>query len=61
MNAGQTCMAPDYCFVHEKVYDRFLQHLKVFTEELYSKNAQTSPDLSRPVNKMHYERIKVNP
>lgn len=58
MNAGQTCMAPDYCYVHDKVYDEFLALVRKFSLELYSANPQDSPALSRPVNQMHYERLK---
>lgn len=28
MNAGQTCVAPDYLFVHEDIKEAFLQALK---------------------------------
>jgi acyl-CoA reductase-like NAD-dependent aldehyde dehydrogenase len=27
-NAGQTCIAPDYVLVHEKVYDKLVQAIK---------------------------------
>jgi acyl-CoA reductase-like NAD-dependent aldehyde dehydrogenase len=58
VNAGQTCMAPDYCFVHDKVYDEFLALVKKFTLEMYTANSQDSPFLSRPINQLHYERLK---
>lgn len=28
MNAGQTCIAPDYILCHKKVHDKFLEYAK---------------------------------
>jgi len=30
INAGQTCIAPDYVYVHEEVKEQFLQHIKEY-------------------------------
>ena len=36
MNSGQTCVAPDYLLVHERVHDRFLDQLtRVFAHEFF--------------------------
>jgi aldehyde dehydrogenase (NAD+) len=35
-NAGQMCVAPDYLLVHDTVYDRFVEQLKIFVEKFYS-------------------------
>jgi aldehyde dehydrogenase (NAD+) len=35
LNAGQTCLAPDYLFVHEKIKDQFLAELKSEVELQY--------------------------
>jgi aldehyde dehydrogenase (NAD+) len=58
VNFGQTCIAPDYVYVHEKVYDEFLILLKAKTEELYSTDQRNSPYLSRAINDRHYQRVK---
>src|SRR3954470_14004177 len=34
-NAGQTCIAPDYLYVHKSIKEPFLQQLKETTYELY--------------------------
>ena len=52
VNAGQTCIAPDYVYVHEKHYDKFLALMK--------KKVKQSPDFCRIVNKMHFNRLKVS-
>uniref|UniRef100_UPI0040280942 aldehyde dehydrogenase family protein n=1 Tax=Candidatus Cryptobacteroides bacterium TaxID=3085639 RepID=UPI0040280942 len=57
LNAGQTCIAPDYLMVHEEVKDRFLKALgKAFTELLGS-NPQESRHFVRVVNDAAFERL----
>lgn len=57
LNAGQTCIAPDYLMVHEDVKDRFLEALgKAFTELLGS-NPQESGHFVRVVNDAAFERL----
>lgn len=57
LNAGQTCIAPDYLMVHEEVKDRFLKALgKAFTE-LLGKNPQESGHFVRVVNDAAFERL----
>ena len=35
LNAGQTCVAPDYVLVHKSVRKKLLTYLKRMTEKLY--------------------------
>ena len=57
LNAGQTCIAPDYLMVHEEVKDRFLEALgKAFTGLLGS-NPQESGHFVRVVNDAAFERL----
>lgn len=57
LNAGQTCIAPDYLMVHEDVKSRFLEALgKAFTELLGS-NPQESGHFVRVVNDAAFERL----
>jgi aldehyde dehydrogenase (NAD+) len=58
MNAGQTCVAPDYVYCHEKHYDAFLQLLKESYLNMYSKDPKSSNDLGRIITKQHYQRLK---
>ena len=60
LNNGQTCIAPDYLFIHEKVYFSFLESLESSVNHFYNPNGkgiQNSPDFARIVNKKHFERI----
>ena len=56
-NAGQSCTSPDYVYVHEKVYDTFIQKLTSTVNEFYGENAAKSPDFGRIINERHFDRI----
>lgn len=53
MNAGQTCVAPDYILVHDSVVDEFLEALKTETERMFKDKA----NLSRLIHEGHYVHI----
>lgn len=57
MNAGQTCIAPDYVYVHSKVKEEFLLHLKQATSELYGTEPLTNKDYTHIVSERHFNRL----
>ena len=57
LNAGQTCVAPDYVLVHSKVKEVFLKHFKNHVQAFYGKEAKESPDYPRIVNEDHFDRL----
>jgi aldehyde dehydrogenase (NAD+) len=57
MNAGQTCVAPDFVLIDRCVRDRFLPALKQAVREFYGENPQKSPDYGRIINRQHFERL----
>lgn len=57
-NAGQTCVAPDYVYVHEKIYMKFLRALKRQIQRMYSKRPLNNKDYARIINKNHFERLQ---
>lgn len=57
LNAGQTCVAPDYCLVDQAVADEFIASLKVSIQELYGQETQQNPDYGRIVNQRHSQRL----
>ena len=57
INAGQTCIAPDYVLVDAKIKDQLVQTIQVEIEKAYGVNAAQSPDFTRIVNKTHYNRL----
>ena len=57
LNAGQTCVAPDYVMVHQSVKEVFLGKLKARIIHCYGEDAMTSPDFARIVSDNHFQRI----
>ncbi|WP_422859899.1 aldehyde dehydrogenase [Flagellimonas sp. S174] len=58
MNAGQTCVAPDYILVHESVKDGFVDALKENIRKFYGNPIETSKDFARITTKKHYQSLK---
>lgn len=57
-NSGQTCIAPDYLYVHQNIKDEFLLHLKNAIKELYGENPLDNPNYTRIVSEKHFNRLK---
>ncbi len=58
MNAGQTCIAPDYILVQNKVKAAFVALLKAEIEAAYGSDAENSPDLARIINTKNFDRLQ---
>lgn len=58
MNAGQTCVAPDYILVDETKKEQLIGELIKTVIRMYGENAQESPDYGRIVNGQHFSRIR---
>lgn len=57
-NTGQTCVAPDYLFVHSSVYEKLMKAIRKTIEQFYGKNPQQSPDYGRVINERQFHRLK---
>ena len=57
LNAGQTCIAPDYILIHEKVKDDFVASLKTVIENAYGENPKVSDDYPRIINQRNFHRL----
>ena len=57
LNAGQTCIAPDYVLVDEPVREAFLDHLDRAITTFYGDDPHTSPDYGRIVSDRHFDRL----
>lgn len=55
LNAGQTCVAPDYILVDEKVKDSFLDSLKTFIEK--NKYVPDAKEYTRIINDRNFDRL----
>jgi aldehyde dehydrogenase (NAD+) len=57
LNAGQTCIAPDYLVVHSKIKAQFIEFLKEEITIAYGVTPESSPDFARIVNAKNWERL----
>ena len=57
INAGQTCIAPDYVLVHESIKDAFIDELIKVILKFYGKDAATHPRYCRIINDRHFQRL----
>ena len=57
MNAGQTCVAPDFVLVNRDVRERFVAALGKSLAEFYGVDARASADYGRIINAGHFERL----
>jgi aldehyde dehydrogenase (NAD+) len=58
LNAGQTCVAPDYVLVDREVEQPLLDALAATVTTFYGANPRQSPDYARVVNDRHFERLR---
>jgi aldehyde dehydrogenase (NAD+) len=56
-NAGQTCIAPDYIYVNNKIKDKFLARVKHYIEEFFGPADKPSDDLGRLISDRHFDRV----
>lgn len=57
VNAGQTCIAPDYVIVHESRYSALVDAFKAAITQFYGDLRQAPADYPRLIHKAHYERL----
>lgn len=58
INAGQTCIAPDYVLVHKEVLKPFLLEVRKTLLKFYGEDPQKSKDYSRIINKHALKRLQ---
>jgi len=60
INAGQSCIAPDYLFVHNRVREEFVEHCRRLLQERYGTDGDDTadhPDLARMINRQQAQRV----
>lgn len=57
INAGQTCIAPDYILVQKDMKNKFVGYLKDEITAAYGSNPKESPDFARIVNSKNWSRL----
>ena len=58
INNGQTCIAPDYVYVHEDIKEELLFELKTEIIRSFTETPNTSKDYTRIVNGTHFDRLE---
>jgi aldehyde dehydrogenase (NAD+) len=57
LNAGQTCIAPDYVLIHRKIKDDFVEKMIRTIFSFYGEDPMKSPDYARIINERHFNRL----
>ena len=57
LNAGQSCVAPDYLFAQKDIKKTLTEALKKYIKLFYGENPEENPDFSRIINDKHFERL----
>lgn len=58
INSGQTCIAPDYVFVHKDIKDKFIASVKDHIHKSYGDHPIEHPDYCKIINQRQYDRLK---
>lgn len=69
INAGQTCVAPDYILCSKDIQEQFINEAKAVFKEWYGDDIKRSPDLTRIINAGNFQWVsskwtaltKINP
>ncbi|RKH36025.1 aldehyde dehydrogenase family protein [Corallococcus praedator] len=59
VNAGQTCIAPDYVLIPPDLKGRFTDLVQKAVKSFYGADARESSDYGRIINARHFERVSA--
>ena len=57
LNAGQTCVAPDYLLVHREVKNTLVAYMRRYLQLFYGKKPLENPDYPKIINEKHFLRL----
>ncbi|QEN04125.1 aldehyde dehydrogenase [Thiospirochaeta perfilievii] len=57
LNGGQTCVAPDYIYIHKDIKKTFIQKFIQFTTEFYGDNPISSNNYCKIISENHFKRL----
>ncbi|MDQ0268290.1 aldehyde dehydrogenase [Cytobacillus purgationiresistens] len=57
LNAGQTCVAPDYAYIHSSVKEKFIKEAKKAIEDLFTSDPIASGNFTKIVSEKHFNRL----
>jgi len=59
VNAGQTCVAPDYVLAHADIADKLVDEIRKSVDDFYGADPQQSGDFARISSPRHFSRLKA--
>lgn len=57
INAGQTCIAPDYIMVHDTVKEKLIDKMKYYITQFYGNEPCNNSEYPKVINKNHFKRL----
>jgi len=57
LNAGQTCVAPDYLLVDRRIREPLVEELRKALHGFFGDDPRTSPDYGRIIHRAHFDRL----
>ena len=57
INCGQTCIAPDYVYVHSSLKNELVKHIQQNIVDFYGENPLQNESYPKMVNKKHFDRV----
>ncbi|PKK98861.1 MAG: aldehyde dehydrogenase family protein [Tenericutes bacterium HGW-Tenericutes-2] len=57
INAGQTCIAPDYILIKEELKNEFLKQIKKHIESWFGEDPLSHPDYPKIINEKNHQRL----
>ncbi len=57
LNAGQTCIAPDYLLIHKSLQQQFVEEFKAAVERLHGRDPRQSEHYVRLVSERAFDRV----
>lgn len=57
LNAGQTCVAPDYLLIREDLKEQFVEYMKEIIHEFFDDDPLSHPQLVKIINQKHFDRL----
>lgn len=58
MNSGQTCVAPDYLYVHKDIKNNLVEALKKEIKSFYGESPLQNNEYGKIINRRHFDRLK---
>ena len=57
VNAGQTCVAPDYILAHESIKEKLIDEMKIAIKAMFGEKPCESTDFPKIINEKHFQRL----